>query len=198
MNNTYLDKVNTSLVHFLLLTVFGFVVTVFLVHKAEQAVSGIDSFSDVSRYNKLLENADQPAAINTASWKTYRNEKYGFEVRYPREWKIEEETRTAPSSPSISILAIREKPGTVRGMVFGVTISRPFNIEKGTGTEEKEILVDGIASHALFHKNDGYAGQPDVSIAVPHDNFIYLLDISPTYTIEAEFKSILSTFKFIK
>jgi len=43
-------------------------------------------------------NENQPAEIknqkseiiNTDDWQTYRNEEYGFEVRYPREWTIKD------------------------------------------------------------------------------------------------------------
>lgn len=36
------------------------------------------------------QNINDPTAIDTSDWKTYKNEEYGFEIQYPKDWKVRE------------------------------------------------------------------------------------------------------------
>jgi hypothetical protein len=41
-------------------------------------------------------------AVDTSAWKTYRNEKHGFEVRYPETWRVNAGSGTGPDMITIA------------------------------------------------------------------------------------------------
>lgn len=55
-------------------------------------VAGLDRQLDFLWDNKQP-TTTTPAVIDTSDWKTYRNEEYGFEFKYPGDWEIDNEAR---------------------------------------------------------------------------------------------------------
>ncbi len=63
----------------LILLVLSFSLAVFSWYKAKNA----------SKPTPVNQNNQQKNSVNeTANWKTYRNEEYGLEVKYPDSWSI--------------------------------------------------------------------------------------------------------------
>lgn len=77
-----------SVLTFLLLTVIAGAVSLFLLRKANQAISEIEGIRTeplfLARKEFLL---DGEMNANVDKWKTYKNDRYGFEVRYPDDFK---------------------------------------------------------------------------------------------------------------
>src|SRR5262245_35594818 len=44
-------------------------------------------------YFVVIKPVDSPADSDTSGWKTYRNEEYGFEFKYPSAWSIKKTDR---------------------------------------------------------------------------------------------------------
>jgi len=161
---------------------------------------------------------------DTANWKTYRNEEYGFEVKYPADWELEtfernnikdvinfnspEVKQASPVFPQynqrkISIriyknLNIQEE---MKNEKLGAQI-----IDKNAAINETKIKVNNISSDQieLLYQMVGSKKNLEISTYVSYNNNIYKIHLLGFALMQDEqiskeiYNSFLSTFKFIK
>lgn len=122
-----------------------------------------------------LKISEEKIKDETAGWRTYRNEKQGFEIKFPSEWNyfvsedkikndhgifhigftgegtsfsMEINRHTSPPSPSFP-LCIREREFTILKSTFSKTLSSSF--QAGFSEEEcDKFLLDEHLIHSQF------------------------------------------------
>ncbi len=79
-----------------------YLATLIILALATAAVGGIDlwqTFQEQSQPEKTEEkdtSKDMQKVEGTEDWKTYRSEEFGFEIKYPEGWEVEERRETPP------------------------------------------------------------------------------------------------------
>ena len=91
-----------SVLTFLLLTVIAGAVSFFLLKKADTAINEIESIQSEPLFVARKEYLSDDIGItaNVSGWKTYRNEKYGFEIKYPGDFEEYKSSREFGASQS--------------------------------------------------------------------------------------------------
>jgi len=70
--------------------------------------------------DKPIEEKPEISEIDTSDWETYRNEEYGFEVKYPQDW-ILTSTKTLP--PHALSITISKNRTTIAQPKFAISIN---------------------------------------------------------------------------
>lgn len=143
------------------------------------------------------------SSIDTSNWKTYRNEKYGFEVRYPGEWNV-----NIIESPGIETAIQIMSPSAQKGQEGTHSLGPIFDIRivvnkayQGRITGQKiKFLGKNAIDTGWYTSNVG--GLPVRDIVIIDDPEITISFggtlLESQKTEESLLDPILSTFKFIE
>ena len=136
-----------------------------------------------------------------ADWKVYRNEEYGYEVKFPNNWTIEDlepiidEVNNIPSRISIQgdskEFHIEVSPDIKRAEFYKITPGRQGEIQIAG-----KILAKIVSFNGGNIEESGYVS-PSVWIYFIKNNLAYFIELTPTNEISGVFDQILSTFRFL-
>ena len=129
------------------------------------------------------------AQDQTASWKTYRNEEYGFEIKIPSDWTVVKDGYLWFNSPESESDQYDEFGSE---MYFSNT--DPFNTDVSLGVpiiDKQTVVIAGREWSRIL--SDGLAS--DITYQLKAGGKIYNFS---TVDTDEQLKQILPTFKFIK
>jgi hypothetical protein len=145
----------------------------------------------------------------TASWETYRNEKYGFELKYPADWltPILNDSTTSNGHPAVSLSFPRKNTDfyavqMVNDTVFVSKGSVEKNVDAFINSPAyrgikwgKEFLITN--GRAFYYVNTGSKAGPSPTVYLVGPSGVWLMS-SDLIEMQDTLLSIASTFKFTK
>ena len=123
-------------------------------------------------------------------WQTYKNEKYGFEIKYPTGWQTIDSSGSLPriSFGQIKNIGSLSYDGEWFVFVYSDSDLNIDNMRKSLGEETEKIYIDGVL--ALRFSNDNYE-----SILIKNNNKNYWIHNGNVKNVS--FTNFYKSFKFL-
>lgn len=139
----------------------------------------------------------------TATWQTYRNEEYGFEIKLPPNWSavIIKEQKTA-FEDQVLLQLITEKTGEYKTVCFFTILSNEdWKVLQNADTTGKPVFIasreGGTYGYGCGHEDFGYENFDEFNRAVEAGNLERINNGQIMGPYQEFRKLILPTFKFI-
>ncbi|HOX30008.1 MAG TPA: hypothetical protein P5080_01645 [Candidatus Paceibacterota bacterium] len=137
----------------------------------------------------------------TADWQTYRNEEYGFELKYPKEWAIaknSEEIVSIGDQASNSGFHIEALPNKGK-LPFDQWYKQEVSSGNNTGYESKKVIINGSEAEVfdtVFHAINTHSVEGLEAYLAGQDDIIHI--VAGGHGTKTIFDQMLSTFKLIE
>ena len=164
----------------------------------------------VSENKSNLDKIEKPVVFegeeDISDWKVYRNEKYGFEVKYPNNYILEKNSEESinfwtEDRYKLNSEIILSKGASRLSHNLGIEVANEkWSKEKidenlkNNEVQKEEIYLNNIKIIKFLKKSD----EGNIYLNCIQKNNIYIVIYKNDSTSEKEFNQILSTFKFIE
>lgn len=175
-----------------------------------------DTFKEDKRFYLNEFTIKEKKIDETTDWKTYRNEEYGYEVKYPMEWekyflisknkiswKIPDEIicgKACDIFHTISIEVYKKNYTSTGDWLKELNTSVPEEAYPPDYKIDREITISGLAGLEVSQESEGGLY---TKVGVIKNNFVYEFTKLKTNwekneSIDKEFYQMLSTFRFLE
>lgn len=153
----------------------------------------------VGRTGPNCEFAKCPGEIDTSTWRTYRNDEYGFEFKYPDGLEVQQEIGYRDKIQwRVGYISKRQ---TDEWLVFNFGINKANNQDLETYIKNNFNLSSILKQESLYSgKLIEFEGSPglDYLQLFPEFNNVVMFEAGQEYLKSQEFNQILSTFRFTR
>ncbi|MCX6718581.1 MAG: PsbP-related protein [Candidatus Staskawiczbacteria bacterium] len=163
-----------------------------------------------SKFFGSSQKTNQTQTQTTAGWKTYTNSQYGYEIKYPEDWRksgIEPPTWISPVEGTVYISIVSYPKIGLGTIINGCPNIAGTDVSSEIAGKEK---VGGLefCKYTEIQSGMGGAKFQSFSYFITNDNYGYFIDLTAPYKpnqTESDFKyelnifdQMVSTFKFTK